>query len=75
MQTQYIMRIEDVHLCSQTATVYVDGTDINTQKRYRMPINPQDYKFPEGSDIISDMEKIAEGFRLRIGTNLTIQSQ
>jgi len=72
MTQSYKIRLEAVHLELANAHVYLDGTRISDGKPVRCPLNPQMFTFPEGSDIISDMQILADGFKQRIGQEINI---
>ena len=72
MAQSYKIRLEAVHLELATAHIYLDGTRLSDGKPVRCPLNPQMFSFPDGSDIISDMEKLADGFKTRIGQELNV---
>jgi hypothetical protein len=70
----YKIVLEDVHLEPSNAFIYLDGYRADDGKKLRLPLSPQLFEFPAGSEIFAEMTKLADGFRQHIGREINIQS-
>lgn len=72
MAQKYIIILDAVAMEPSNAFIFLDGRIEGSNKMVRLPLSPQIFEIPTGSDILKEMTILADGFRTKIGKKINI---